>query len=161
MASQARIWPWARVDNPRDAFMRYGEQLDGAYSTTKHIQAELLDRLGISIANPVGLDFIAIAAGAILLTRIVIHHGLWSPHALAALLLAAEVGAVTFGLGVDFYRYYLPVLLVNSILVGVAFGEGWRWFHQAMFQRREPARATAFSRSQATWRQAAMRPDNP
>jgi hypothetical protein len=161
MASQARIWPWARVDNPKDAFMRYGEQLDGAYSTTKHVQSALLERLGISIANPVGLDFIAIAVGALLLTRIVIHHGLWSPQALATLLMAAEVAAVTVGLGVDFYRYYLPVLLVNSILVGVAFGEGWRWLRHALLQRRMPDTAPETSRSPTGWQPAPMRPDNP
>lgn len=161
MASQARIWPWARVDNPKDAFMRYGEQLDGAYSTTKHIQESLLERMGISIANPVGLDFIAIAIGAILLTRIVINRGLWSPHALTALVMAAEVAAVTVGLGVDFYRYYLPVLLVNSILVGVTFGEGWRWIRQAWLQRSVPAHAAASTHRQPSWRPAAIRPDNP
>ena len=66
MASQARIWPWARVDTPKDAFMRYGEQLDGAYSTTKHIQESIFGRLGITIDSPVGLDFIpvVVAAGA-------------------------------------------------------------------------------------------------
>ena len=123
MASQARVFPWAKVNNPKDAFMRYGEQLNDAASSTKHLQVWLNNNLGFSINNPVSYDFIFIAIGAILLVRIVIQRGLWSPHALVALLMAAEVGAVTVGLGVDFYRYYLPVLLVNSILVGIMFGE--------------------------------------
>ena len=123
MASQARIWPWAKVNNPKEALMRYGEQLHDTASTTKHLQQWVNDNTGIAITNPESLDFIVIAIGAVLLLRIVIQRGLWSPHAMVAMLMAAEVGAVTVGLGVDFYRYYLPILLVNAILVGVAFGE--------------------------------------
>jgi hypothetical protein len=122
MASQSRIWPWAHVDNPKEAFMRYGEQLHDAASTTKHAQVWMNNHLGFSIQNPISIDFMIVAIGAILLLRMVIERGLWSPHVMMALLMAAEVGAVTVGLGVDFYRYYLPILLINSILVGVAFG---------------------------------------
>ncbi|HYJ12373.1 MAG TPA: phospholipid carrier-dependent glycosyltransferase [Thermomicrobiales bacterium] len=157
MASQARIWPWAKVETPKDAFMRYGEQLDGTYSTTKHLQQSLLERIGIDIANPVGLDFIAVAIGAILLGRMVIRTGLWSPQSLMALLMAAEIGAVTVGLGVDFYRYYLPILLVNSILVGVAFGEIWSWAYRS-WARRSP---NAHHSRSVHWESAAERPVNP
>lgn len=123
MASQARIWTHASVDGPVGAFRRYGEQLHGAYSSTRDAQQTIADRLGFTIDNPTSFDLILVAIGAILLTRIVIQRGIWSPHALVATLMAAEVGAVTVGLGVDFYRYYLPVLLVNSVLVGIVFGE--------------------------------------
>ncbi len=123
MASQARIWTHASVDGPVGAFKRYGEQLHGAYSSTRDAQVSIADRMGFTIDSPVSFDLILVAIGAILLTRIVIQRGIWSPHALVATLLAAEVGAVTVGLGVDFYRYYLPVLLVNSVLVGIVFGE--------------------------------------
>ncbi len=123
MASQARIWPWAQVNNPKDAFMRYGEQLHDAYSSTRHVQQWLDRSVGVPIPNPISFDFIIVAIGAILFVRMVIQRGLWSPHAMVALVMAAEVGAVTVGLGVDFYRYYLPILLVNSVLVGIAAGE--------------------------------------
>jgi hypothetical protein len=123
MASQARIWTHASVDGPIGAFKRYGEQLHGAYSSTRDAQISIADQLGFTIDNPISFDLIFVAIGAILLTRIVIQRGLWSPHTLVATLMAAEVGAVTVGLGVDFYRYYLPVLLVNSVLVGIVFGE--------------------------------------
>lgn len=123
MASQARILPHARVDDPVGAFMRYGQQLQGAYSSTRDAIASLGDLIGADFGGAVSLDLMIVAVGVILVTRMVIQHGLWSPHALVIMLMAAEVGAVTVGLGVDFYRYYLPVLLVNSILVGVAFGE--------------------------------------
>jgi hypothetical protein len=123
MASQARIWTHASVDGPVGAFTRYGEQLHDAYSSTRDAQVTIADRLGFTVSNPVSFDLIFVAIGAILLMRIVIQRGLWSPHALVATLMVAEVGAVTVGLGVDFYRYYLPVLLVNSVLVGVMFSE--------------------------------------
>jgi len=157
MASQARIWPWARVDNPKDAFMRYGEQLSDIASTTKHVQ-EWVDRnLGLPIPNPVGLDFVVVAAGGILLLRIVIQRGLWSPHALVALLMAAEVGAVTVGLGVDFYRYYLPVLLVNSVLVGVAFGEATAAVRRHLRQRHAPQTHRAAMPVRAGWTTPSVR----
>lgn len=125
MASQARIWSHARVDDPIGAFRRYGEQLHGAYSSTRDMQIWIAERLGFENVTPVSFDLILVAIGAVLITRIVIQRGIWSPHALVATLMAAELGAVTLGLGVDFYRYYLPVLLINAVLVGIAFGEGW------------------------------------
>ncbi len=151
MASQARIWPWARVENPKDAFMRYGEQLHDAYSTTRHLQQWADRNLGIPISNPVSIDFIVVAIGTILLVRMVIQRGLWSPHAMVALLMAAEVGAVTVGLGVDFYRYYLPILLVNSILVGIAFGAGAAWLQKVLARRRAPLNQRAPAPSAARW----------
>jgi hypothetical protein len=158
MASQARIWSHARVDNPKDAFMRYGEQLDGFYSTTKDIQTWLADVLGTAIADPVSYDFIAVLVGGILLLRIVIQRGLWSPHGLTATLMAAEIGAVTVGLGVDFYRYYLPVLLVNSVLVGIAFGEAYTLVRRLMGREVAPASRTSVAGSTVNWPRPAMRP---
>jgi hypothetical protein len=151
MASQARIWPWARVDNPKEAFMRYGEQLHDAASSTRHLLEWANENLGLSIQNPISFDFILIAIGAILLIRIVIQRGLWSPHAFVALLMAAEVGAVTVGLGVDFYRYYLPVLLVNSVLVGVAFGELGSQLGRFPWFRRLAAPETAAPPNAPAW----------
>jgi hypothetical protein len=158
MASQARIWPWARVETPKDAFMRYGEQLDGAYSTTRDIESWLADALGATIANPVSYDFIAVVIGGILLLRIVIQRGLWGPHGLTATLMAAEIGAVTVGLGVDFYRYYLPVLLVNSILVGIAFGETYTFLRRLLGREVAPAGRTTLTGSALDWQRPAMGP---
>lgn len=152
MASQARIWPWAQVNNPKDAFMRYGEQLHDAASTTRHLQEWIARTLGgVSIGNPVSLDFIFVAIGAILLLKIVIDRGLWSPHAMVALLMVAEVGAVTVGLGVDFYRYYLPVLLVNSVLVGVAFGEMTSSIRHVLARRHAPRGNQSPAHAGAAW----------
>lgn len=139
MASQARILPHARVDNPVGAFMRYGQQLQGAYSSTRDAINSLGDLIGADFSGAVSLDLMIVAIGLILVIRMVIQYGLWSPQALVIMLLAAEVGAVTVGLGVDFYRYYLPVLLVNSILVGVAFGELARVIGGTLDQKHQPA----------------------
>lgn len=157
MASQSRIWPWALVENPKDAFMRYGEQLHDAYSTSKHAQLWIDRNLGVPIANPVSFDFIVVAIGGLLLLKIVIQRGLWSPHAMVALLMAAEVGAVTIGLGVDFYRYYLPVLLVNSVLVGVAFGEGSSQLQHLLARQRSPRGERTATAARAGWPTSAVR----
>jgi len=126
MASQARILPHARVEDPLGAFQRYGQQLDAAYSSTRDAIASLGSAINRDFSGATSLDLMIGAIGAILIIRMVIQYGLWSPQALVILLMAAEVGAVTVGLGVDFYRYYLPVLLVVCILIGVAVGEGAR-----------------------------------
>jgi 4-amino-4-deoxy-L-arabinose transferase-like glycosyltransferase len=123
MASQARILPHARVDDPVGAFLRYGQQLHGAYSSTRDGIAELGNLINRDFSGATSLDLMMGAVGMILVIRMVIEFGLWSPQALVIMLMAAEVGAVTVGLGVDFYRYYLPILVVISILVGVTFGE--------------------------------------
>jgi hypothetical protein len=146
MASQARIWPWAKVHNPKEAFMRYGEQLEDAASSTRHYMQWIDKHTSLSLGSGDSLDFIFVGIGGILLLRIVIQRGLWSPHALVALLMAAEVGAVTVGLGVDFYRYYLPVLLVNSVLVGITFGEVTTQLrHVFATQRRERPHARSLA----------------
>ncbi len=126
MASQARILPHARVDDPLGAFLRYGQQLEGAYSSTRDAIASIGNAFNRDFTGATSLDLILGSIGLILAIRMVIQFGLWSPQALVIMLMAAEVGAVTVGLGVDFYRYYLPVLLVICILIGVAAGEAAR-----------------------------------
>ncbi len=123
MASQARILPHARVDDPLGAFLRFGQQLEGAYSSTRDAITSLGDLLGRDFSGAQSFDLLLGAVGVVLVLRMVIQFGLWSPQALVILLMAAEVGAVTVGLGVDFYRYYLPVLLVVCVLIGVTAGE--------------------------------------
>ncbi len=156
MASQARIWPWTQVNNPKDAFARYGEQLHDAASTTKHLHQWIDRNVGIPIGGPIGFDFMVVIVGGIVLTRMVIQRGLWSPHAMMALLMAAEVGAVTVGLGVDFYRYYLPVLLVNSVLVGVAFGTVSNRIRDFVGRRNATERQHATASAPARWASAAI-----
>ena len=126
MASQARILPHARVDDPVGAFLRYGQQLQGAYSSTRDGIAWLGDLINQDLSGATSLDLMIGAIGMILAIRMVVQSGLWSPQSLVIMLMAAEIGAVTVGLGVDFYRYYLPVLLVICILIGVAVGEAAR-----------------------------------
>lgn len=150
MQSQARIWPWAKVSNPKEAFGRYGEQLDALASTTRHLQELVTRKTPFSIDNPQSYDFILVGIGALLLSRIVIQRGVWHPVSALAMLMAAEVGAITLGLGVDFYRYYLPILLVNSVLVAVTIGEGLRWAVDSW-----PFRATASVPSRSTLERAA------
>jgi hypothetical protein len=134
MASQARILPHARVDDPVGAFLRYGQQLHGAYSSTRDGIASLGNLINQDFSGATSLDLLIGATGMIIVIRMVIQYGLWSPQAIVIMLMAAEIGAVTVGLGVDFYRYYLPVLLVICILIGVAVGEvarvAWNFAHR-------------------------------
>jgi hypothetical protein len=75
--------------------------------------------------QPQPLDVVIMAAGATVLLAIVIRRGLWSPHALVSYLMAAATGIVIVGMGVDFYRYFLPLLVVLSVCAGVGIGALW------------------------------------
>jgi hypothetical protein len=134
MDSQASAWPIASVDSPLEAFQRIGRRFNTDYSSSIRVQEWFAHTVSIEF-HPQPLDVIFMTAGVIVLIAIVINRGLWSPHALVAYLMAASTGVVIVGMGVDFYRYFLPLLLVLSVCVGVAAGALW----SSVAQLRQPA----------------------
>jgi hypothetical protein len=51
--------------------------------------------------------------------------------------MAAQCGAVMVGMGVDFYRYFLPLLVVASVCVGVGVGAAFDVVQRRYIQRLE------------------------
>jgi len=125
MVGQSNTWPSVAVANPAAALSRIGKRLNEDYSTTEHVQSWFGALMGID-TEVVGFDLLLAAIGGLLLVRIVFKRGLWSPHAITAGLMLSELAAVVLGMGSDFYRYYLPVVLIMVILVGVFAGELWK-----------------------------------
>ena len=130
MDTQSSAWPIAGVDSPLGALARTGRRLDADYSSTIRIQAWFEQRLTVTF-EPVSLDVVLMAAGVVALITIVVRSGFWSPPALTALLMAGQSALVIVGMGVDFYRYFLPLLVVGAICLGVGVGSAYgaprRW----------------------------------
>jgi 4-amino-4-deoxy-L-arabinose transferase-like glycosyltransferase len=124
MDSQSSAWPIAAVENPLVAFERTGRRFNTDYSTSIRIQEWFAQTVSVDF-KPIPLDVMFMAAGMVALLAIVVRRGLWSPHALVAYLMAASSAVVIVGMGVDFYRYFLPLLVVASICVGVGIGAGF------------------------------------
>lgn len=138
MDGQSSAWPIAGVDGPLAALDRTGRRFNKDYSTSLRIQDWIADTFTVTFRH-VSLDVILIAAGAVLLTAIVVRNGLFSPAALAAFLMAAECGVVFVGMGVDFYRYFLPLLVVGSVCVGVAIGSLYGAVQRLVLKRHRTA----------------------
>lgn len=136
MVGQSNTWPSVAVANPAAALSRIGERLNEDYSTTKHVQHWFGKLMGID-TGAVGFDLPLAAIGGLLLVVIVFRRGLWSPHAITAGLMLSELAAVVLGMGSDFYRYYLPVVLIMMILVGVFAGELWKAMRSLLQSRRQ------------------------
>ena len=136
MQGQAEAWPNVKVTSPLNAIARFGARLTEMDSTSKRLLQPIYDAVGIDrIAT--GLDYIPAVAGLLLLIWWVMTRGFWTPTALVALLTGAEVGAMVVGMGTDFYRYHLPIVVILAIWIGVSTGvlwerlmphsRGWQW----------------------------------
>jgi hypothetical protein len=136
MEGQSTAWPIAGVGSPLAALARTGRRFNDDYSTSLRIQDWLGDTASLSFRH-VSIDVVLIAAGVVVLCAIVIRCGLWSAPALTALLMASECGAVIVGMGVDFYRYFLPLLVVASVCVGVGIGAAFTAVQDRFFIRRD------------------------
>ncbi len=149
MDSQSSAWPVAGVDGPLGALARTGRRFDGDYSSSLRIQSWLENILSVTF-QPVSLDVVLMAVGIIVLVNIVVRQGPWSPPALAAFLMAGQSAVVIVGMGVDFYRYFLPLLVVGAICIGVgtgsAFGALGRWRSPVPHRLDSPAAHASASR---------------
>jgi hypothetical protein len=124
MNGQSTAWPIAHVDGPMSALMRIGRRLNTDYSSSIRIEKYIEQTASVTMRH-VSIDVILMAAGLIALLALVIRRGLWSAPSLTAYLMASQAATVVVGMGVDFYRYFLPVLIVGSICLGVGVGAAW------------------------------------
>jgi 4-amino-4-deoxy-L-arabinose transferase-like glycosyltransferase len=130
MEAQATAWPEFRVTSPLDALARFGARLTEIESTSKRLVQVFYDIIGIDRVAT-GFDFVPALAGAILLTWWVIRSGFWSPVALVALLMGAEAGTMVVGMGTDFYRYHLPIVVIMAICIAISTGTAWSWLSRS------------------------------
>ncbi|MGH2535298.1 MAG: glycosyltransferase family 39 protein [Thermomicrobiales bacterium] len=126
--AQAVAFPPAKVDGLADAFRRIGDELGARFSTTGRIVDAVERHTGIDLPNAWrdnGLDLAVAVVGLELLVVIVARRGLRSAHALAAAVIGGQAAIVVAGMGVEYARYLLPVLLLIVICIGVVAGSAW------------------------------------
>jgi 4-amino-4-deoxy-L-arabinose transferase-like glycosyltransferase len=121
MDGQSAAWPIAGVDGPLTALQRTGRRFNLDYSSSLRIQ-NWWGGLWETSPGQVSLDVVIMCAGVVVLIALAIKSGLWSPAGITAFLMAASSAAIIVGMGVDFYRYFLPLLIVAATCFGIAVG---------------------------------------
>ena len=128
MENQGDIWNNVAVETRAEALQRVGLTLTRYFSTTGRALAELPagwqpdDRLATRLRE---LELALAVPGLLILVAIVWSRGPRSPHALAAIVLGAQVGITIVGMRADFARYHLPILLAAALCTGLVAGRGW------------------------------------
>lgn len=124
MNAQASIWPEVAVDTRRAAVSHLWKNLEHQYSSSGKIAADLGHRLGRQTRST-GIDLPVAFAGFLLLIALALRQGVGGPAMLAGLLMGLQGGAILVGLKVDFNRYYLPLVFVVAVGIGLLAGFVW------------------------------------
>lgn len=124
MASQGQLFANARVDNIGIGLGRTGHRLADKHQAATEVFDWINERLGTSFSLP-GLDLMLGFAGLLLFALLVTRKGLRSPESMVAALLLAETATILYGLRSDLYRYFLPLVFVQSICISVLVGVVW------------------------------------
>ncbi len=124
MASQAQLFDHAGVANVGVGLGRTGDRLAVKHQAASEIFGWINERLGTSLSLA-GLDLMLGFAGLLLFILLVVRKGLRSPESMIAALLLAETAMIIYGLRSDLYRYFLPLVFVQSICISVLAGVVW------------------------------------
>lgn len=125
---QARAFPPAAVRDRSDALRRVHRELGRRFSVAGEATAALDERLGTSIGERAwvnDLDLAVAMLGAVLWLAIAARRGLRSAQTLAFAVAGGAAAIVLLGMGVQYARYLLPVLLFESVCIGVVAGAGY------------------------------------
>ncbi|CAN5647780.1 hypothetical protein BH23CHL5_BH23CHL5_25380 [soil metagenome] len=130
MDNQAGFWPQAAVQTRADALRRTWENLNDRYSSTGRVLGGIGERLGLDPSST-RIDLYLAVPGIAILVYLAWRNGLSSPHAMVAVTIGGQSLLILLALGVDFNRYYLPLLLAAALGVGVLAGwitgSLWAW----------------------------------
>jgi hypothetical protein len=119
---QGVSFPAAKVEDRADALRRVGDELGERFSIGGAI-AEAIDQDGWSSLR--NLDLAVAVAGWLIILGWVVTRGLSRPPLFMAMLVAIQAAAVIFGIGVEYARYLLPVVLAIAVGIGATFGTAW------------------------------------
>lgn len=133
MAAQARIWPQAAIDNRWEALQRTWWMLEDRYSTSGKVFSELMRAAGRDVSER-GIDVPFAVAGLAILCVLARRRGITSPTFAALVVAGGQAALIVGGLQVDFDRYYLPIVFLFAIGIGVLTGAVW-WLLSAVIER--------------------------
>jgi hypothetical protein len=130
MAAQSRIWNDAAITSRPEAFRRTWDMLETRYSLTGDILVTVgirEPRTGNQDGEKPGYDLPIALAGLAIFAATAAWRGFRSPRLLAFLTLTGQTIIIILGMNVDFDRYYLPLVLMFAIGLGVGVGEVTGW----------------------------------
>lgn len=117
MDVQGMAWPHVAVESRVEAIQRIATRLGEDFT--------VLGRLGAE-GSVRGVELGIAVVGMTVLLFLVARHGLASGHGLALAVLGGQTAITVLGMGVDWARYHLPILLFMAVCLGVAAGSGWK-----------------------------------
>lgn len=121
MNNQAFIFPDAAVHGPIDAFERVWVNLQAITSSSGRIIAWVGNQFGADWSG-LGGDLYVAGPGLAILVYLAWKNGLASPQMLGMLAIAAQSVVILAALGVDFNRYYEPLVFTTAVGIGVFVG---------------------------------------
>ena len=156
MDNQSSFWPQAAIHGPFDAMKRTWRNLQDRTSSTDRIFTWIGDLFGRNWSGH-GIDLYLAVPGLVLLVYLAWKHGLASPQMLGMLAIASQSVVILFALGVDFNRYYEPLVFTAAAGVGVLTGwiAGLVWSWARSYSRQLPASSTVSTQQTASSTQAA------
>jgi hypothetical protein len=118
MAHQAATWPGVAIGSREEAVGRIWSTLGERFSLTGRL-VEAVPHFG---GLPYTLDLLLATGGIGALLWLIWRHGPASPQAVAGLILLSQAALIVIGLRVDYARYYLPLVFVGTVMIGVLTG---------------------------------------
>jgi hypothetical protein len=149
MNNQARIWPDTSIDSRVEALHRTWLMLENNYSASGKVIAKLAAAFG-SHPSEHGIDLPFAVLGLVVLAVIIWRRGVASPTFIGVAVAGGQALMILAGMRVDFERYYLPIVFLCGIGIGVLTGTIWTLARQVAARRlHSRARST---RSTMTYR---------
>jgi hypothetical protein len=121
MDNQAGFWPQAAIDSPFEALERTWQNLQDRTSSSERLFIWFGDILGQDWSG-YSVDLYLAIPGLLVLVYLAWKNGLASPQMLGMLAIAAQSVLILFALGVDFNRYYEPLVFTTAAGVGILTG---------------------------------------
>src|SRR5262249_35163528 len=135
MENQAQIWPDTAIDSRAEAIKRTWDNLENTYSTSERI----ISAVGHAVNQDwtgFGIDVPVAVAGLCLFAALTLMRGLPARHLLALAVVGSQSAIILAKLSVDFNRYYLPLVFVSALGVGLLVGQVSIWAQRSVRQRR-------------------------
>lgn len=125
MDIQGMLWEDIAVETRMEALQRVGTRLGIEWTAL----GDLAERFGWSWI-PAGFELTLAAAGLVILLWLVAQRGVWSGPALTTAVLTGHAAITTYGPGIDWARYHLPILILVAVCIGVLAGAVWAGLNQ-------------------------------
>ena len=150
MDNQASFWPQAAIGGPFEAIERTWQNLQDRTSSSGRIFTWLGDLAGRDWSG-YGVDLFLAIPGLVVLVYLAWKNGIASPQMLGMLAIAAQSVLILFALGVDFNRYYEPLVFTTAAAVGIFIGwlAGLVWNAARSYNRQRSDAAPASTQQAA------------